>query len=79
MAISHSGRRKHYWKLRNPGLRELLLSKGWHMKGAYAEKFINGNAVMLKTVEEHPDYVLCSVQYKSDFWAELLQEVAERE
>jgi hypothetical protein len=64
----------HYWKLRNPGSRELLLSKGWHMKGAYAEKFIDGKAVMLKTVVEHPAHILCSVQYKADFWAEIIAE-----
>lgn len=39
--------RFHRWKVRKEGFRELLLSKGWHMCGAYAAKSIAGRETIL--------------------------------
>jgi hypothetical protein len=67
----HSGRKKHYWRLRKEGFRELLIKKGWHLKGTYAEKEIQGKTVIQFMVARTEDYILCSFQLKSDFGAEL--------
>jgi len=67
----HSGRKKHYWRLRKEGFRELLIKKGWHLRGGYAAKVIQGREVIQFTIQKTEDYVLCSFQLKSDFWAEL--------
>lgn len=39
--------RPHGWKIRRKGFRELLLSKGWSRRGAYAEKSIAGHDTIL--------------------------------
>lgn len=39
--------RIHVWKIRREGYRELLLSKGWRMRGAYAIKSIAGQEVII--------------------------------
>ena len=67
----HSGRKKHYWRIRKEGFRELLIRKGWHLRGTYAEKKIQGRMIIQFIVANTEDYYLCSFQLKRDFWAEL--------
>ena len=69
--LPHSGRKKHYWRIRNKGFRELLIKKGWHLMGGYASKVIQGRVVIQFLVEKTDDYFLCSFQLKSDFWADI--------
>lgn len=66
---SHSGRRPHYWRLRAEGYRELLSSKNWRFRGAYAAKSIHGREVMLIIVEKGADTFLCRLQLKDDLWS----------
>ena len=66
----HSGRRKHYWKLRSEGYRELMMANGWGMRGAYAEKSIKGATIMQTIVRKEATYFLCCFQRKDDFWAD---------
>lgn len=47
----HSGRRKHYWKLRSEDFRELMTKHRWGFRGAYAEKSIRGQRVMQTIVK----------------------------
>jgi hypothetical protein len=67
----HSGRRKHYWRLRAEGHRELLIKHRWHLKGAYCEKSVKGRRVMLTMVRRHPDYFVVCLCDKDDFWADV--------
>ena len=66
---SPSRRKHHYWKIRRNGYRELLLLKGWGMRGAYASKFIRGEEVMLTIARKTDDHYLCCFQLKSNFWS----------
>jgi hypothetical protein len=65
----HSGRRKHYWKLRSDGYRELMTDHRWGFRGAYAEKSIRGRSVMQTIVTKTDDCCLCCFQLKDDFWS----------
>jgi len=56
-------RRPHSWRLRRAGLRTRLLSRGWGIRGAYAEKVIGGRAVRVRAVDEQSDWVLCQFDY----------------
>ncbi len=67
--VQHSGRSPHIWKLRKEGYRELLLAKGWHMRGAYAEKSFNGHFYMQTIKEQNADYNEVLIQRKNDFWS----------
>jgi len=62
--------RKHLWLVHRDNYRARLLSKGWHMRGAFAEKVIGGNVVVQKIIETREDSFLCCFQRKKDFWAE---------
>jgi hypothetical protein len=64
-------RRPHVWRLRKAGLRDLLRSKGWGMRGAYAEKAIGGRHVVARTIEEQTEWVVCRFELKELFWAEI--------
>ena len=77
--FSTSGRRPHIWRIRGEGWRELLLSKQWVMRGAYATKQIRRRQVVVTIVEKHDDYFLCRFQLKDDLWADISAESRERE
>jgi hypothetical protein len=49
----------HHWKLRKEGFRDLVLGKGWALKGTYAEKKIRGQLVAQWIVEKSEDHVVC--------------------
>lgn len=58
--------RPHNWKVRREGFRELLLSKGWILRGAYASKWIAGKEVIASGIrEEHPDFYIVRFCLKS--------------
>ena len=67
-------RKAHLWRIRKEGFIEFLRKKGWYVMGAYAVKVAAHGEIMLRRVEEGPDYYLCKIQYKSDFWIELMAE-----
>ena len=75
----HSGRKPHFWKLRRNGYRDLLQSKGWSFRGAYAEKTIAGRTVMLRNVENREDHFLCRLELKDDFWANITSDARQEE
>lgn len=77
--FSHSGRAKRYWKLRNTGYRDLLIGHGWGMRGAYAEKSINGVSIMQTIVARYSTYLLCCFQRKADFWSDITRRERETE
>jgi hypothetical protein len=57
--------RFHRWKVRREGFRELLLSKGWHMRGAYAAKSIAGRETILcGGAEDDQDFVFVGLCLK---------------
>lgn len=56
-------RRPHRWRLRRTGLRARLLSRGWGIRGAYAEKVIRGRAFVVRAVDEDGDWVICWFEY----------------
>jgi len=60
-----------YYIFPNSGYRESLLCQGWYMKGAYAEKCVDGRWYMIRTVKKGPDHSLSRIQLKSDFWNEI--------
>ena len=75
----HSGRRKHYWKLRSEGFRELVTKNRWGFRGAYAEKSIRGRSVMQTIVKKTDEYYLCCFQLKDDFWSTITKNAREKE
>lgn len=75
----HSGCRKHYWKLRSDGYRELMTKHLWGFRGAYAEKTIRGRSVMQTIVKKTDDYYLCCFQLKDDFWSVITADAREKE
>ena len=70
----HSGRRKHLWRLRNDGHRDLLIKHRWGLRGAYAEKTIRGKTYMMTMAAKLDDHVVCWLRLKDDFWAEITSE-----
>jgi hypothetical protein len=66
----HSGRRKHYWKVRSDGMRDLLIKHHWRLKGGYCEKTINGRSVMQTIVKHGDDHCIVCLLDKDDFWAD---------
>lgn len=75
----HSGRRKHYWKVRNESFRELMRNHNWGFRGAYAEKTIRGKSVMQTIVKKTDEYYLCCFQLKDDFWSVITTDARKRE
>ena len=75
----HSGRRPHLWRVRKDGFRKLLISKKWHLRGAYAEKTIHGRWIMQTIVEKHEDHLVCAFRPKDDWWAHITRGARERE
>lgn len=62
MAVTRGGtpsREPHTWRVKRVGLRSRLASNGWGIRSGYAEKTIAGRSVMVTTVSEHADWVLC--------------------
>ena len=59
--------------------RERILAKGWHPRGAYAEKCIRGEWYVQRIVEKHPDHFICCFQRKIDLWAEIEEEYERRQ
>jgi hypothetical protein len=53
------------------GYRDRLLKKGWHFKGAYAEKIIAGNQVIQTIASTLDSHFICKFQRKCDFWKEI--------
>jgi hypothetical protein len=39
-----------------------LQSRGWGIRGAYAEKVIRGRAVRVRAVDEDADWVICQFE-----------------
>ncbi len=74
-----SGRRPHVRRIRADGWRELLLSKGWTMRGAFSEKHIRRRLVVVTILEKHDAYFLCQFQLKDDLWADVTAASRERE
>jgi hypothetical protein len=61
------GPKHHHWKVRRPDLRDLLIAHRWVLKGAYAEKSIDGRFVMLRTVADRDGHSVVRVQWKDAF------------
>lgn len=60
--------RGHLWKVRKDGFRELLLSKGWRMRGFGAQKFIGGRLATVSTADSgHSDYLVVRVSFAPRF------------
>ena len=70
-------RKCHYRKIPRIGFRERCIAKGWHMKGAYAERWIRGVSVMQTIAQKGDDFYLCRFQRKSDFWASITAHYSE--
>ena len=64
---------KHLWKIRREGYRDLMISKKWTLRGAYAEKRIGQHWYMQRTVQVFPDYNLVLFECKDDFWKDILK------
>ncbi len=65
----HSGRRKHYWRMRTGGHRDLLIEHRWSLTGGYCKKYIKGRSVMLSMVTKNDDYCVVCVCDENGFWA----------
>ena len=55
----------HTWRLRRIGLRGRLVANGWGIRGPYAEKVINGRRVLVKTIGEQADWVVCRFERRA--------------
>lgn len=61
----HWTHRVHTFKIRREGFRELLLSKDWGMRGAYASKTIAGRECIISGAGgDHPDYLIGKICLK---------------
>jgi hypothetical protein len=69
---AHSGRRKHFWRLRIEGQRDLLIAHRWGLRGGYAEKTIRGKTYMMTMSATFADHVVCCFRLKDEFWAEAI-------
>jgi hypothetical protein len=49
----------HTWRLKRIGLRSRLVSNGWGLSGPHAEKVIAGRRVLITTIGEQSDWVIC--------------------
>ena len=75
---NRSHRKPHLWRIRAEGFRELMISRRWGMRGAYAEKSIRGASVMQTIVSQTEAHYVCRFQRKYDFWAAVLRDHGEQ-
>ncbi|MEW6710302.1 MAG: hypothetical protein AB1403_10810 [Candidatus Riflebacteria bacterium] len=68
----NTNRRRHLWKIRRQGFRELLLKKKWLMRGGYAEKKIGGHYYMSTIVKQFSQFYLVLFERKDEFWRKIL-------
>ena len=59
-------RQSHCWRFRQATFRQLLLSHGWGMKGAYALKSIHGKEVAIWTVADDGKYISAKLAFSRD-------------
>jgi hypothetical protein len=77
MAPSH--RKPHVWKFRSAWFRQLLITHGWGLRGAYASKSFKGNEYMMTKLREEGPYCYYLIRRKSDFWATVSKEDRDRD
>ena len=56
----------HTWRVRRIGLRSRLVSKGWGIRGLYAEKVIGGRQVVVQAIGEGADWVVCRFERRAN-------------
>jgi hypothetical protein len=61
-----AARGPHTWRVRRIGLRGRLVAKGWGIRGPYAEKVIAGRQVVVQTIGEGADWVVCRFERRTN-------------
>lgn len=69
--MPHSGRKPHIWKFRTASYRQLLITHGWGLRGAYASKSFGGHEYMMTKLREEGPYRVCLIRRKDDIWADI--------
>jgi hypothetical protein len=64
-------RARHVWRLRDEGLRDLLLEHRWGLRGGYASKSIRGTEYMLIPARSGRHAGRHAIWARSDFWRAL--------
>lgn len=72
--MPHSGRKPHIWKFRTAWYRQLLITHGWGLRGAYASKSFGGHEYMMTKLREEGPFRVCLIRRKGDFWADISRE-----
>ena len=74
-----SRQKSHVWKFRDAWYRQLLITHGWGLRGAYASKMFNGHEYMMTLLRKEGPYRYCLIRRKNDFWAKISKEDRDRD
>ncbi len=77
--MAHSGRRAHVWKFRAAWFRQMLITHGWSLRGAYASKCFGGQEYMMTRVRDEGEILVYRICRKEDHWSDISHRERDRE